>query len=101
MNEFGDTIITDFEEFAFEGIRDHYDKRYAAVAGIPETDVRILIIAGLIKPVTTPQIGDKIRIRGDDGTQKWHEMRGQPTVDPANAHFVLQCFEIAAEPVVS
>jgi hypothetical protein len=56
--------------------------------------VRILMIAGLINPVTTPQLGDKVRIRGDDGEQKWHEVRAEPTVDPANAHFVLQCFEI-------
>jgi hypothetical protein len=98
VNASGDPVVTEFTVFTFQGIRDHYDKRYAATAGIPITDVRILMIAGLITPTTAPQLGDKIRIRGDDGLQKWHEMRGKPTVDPANAHFVLQCFEIP-EPV--
>ena len=93
VNEYGDAEYT-FTQYAFQGIRDTFDKRFAATHGIPTTDVRILMIAGLIVPTTTPQLGDKIRIRGDDGLQKWHEMRRQPTVDPANAHFVLQCFEV-------
>lgn len=98
VNEFGDPITTGFDVFTFQGIRDNFDKKYAATAGIPTTDVRILMIAGLISPVTAPRIGDKVRIRGDAGQQQWHEVRGEPEVDPANAHFVLQCFEIE-EPV--
>lgn len=85
---------TTYQTYNFEGIRDNFNANFAAQAGIPRTDVRILIILGLITPVTTPQVDDMIRIRGDDGTQKWHKVRAKLTVDPANAHIVLQCFEI-------
>ena len=81
--------------YAVQGIRDSFRAAFAATAGIPVTDVRILLILGLIIPTTTPVKDDKIRMRGDDGTQKWHQVRAVLTVDPANAHIVLQCFEIA------
>lgn len=94
MNEFGDPVVDSFDTYTFEGIRDNFNRAFAATAGIPITDVRILIILGLIKPTTLPQVDDKIRIRGADGTQVWHQVRTVLTVDPANAHIVLQCFEI-------
>ena len=90
-----DSTPTTYETYNFEGIRDNFNAGFAAQAGIPRTDVRILIILGLITPVTTPLVDDMLRIRGDDGTQKWHKVRAKLTVDPANAHIVLQCFEIA------
>jgi hypothetical protein len=80
--------------YSVQGIRENFRADFAATAGIPMTDVRILLILGLIKPTTTPVKDDKIRIRGEDGTQKWHQVRAVLTVDPANAHAVLQCFEI-------
>lgn len=94
VNDLGDPTVSSVETYTFEGIRDHFDARYAATAAIPTTDVRILIISGLITPVTTPRKDDKIRIRGAAGQQQWHQVRAVLTVDPANAHIVLQCFEI-------
>jgi hypothetical protein len=94
VNALGDPVADSYSTFAFQGIRDSFNAAFAARAGIPLTDVRILVILGLVRPETLPQIDDKIRIRGSDGTQKWHQVRAVLTVDPANAHSVLQCFEI-------
>ena len=94
VNSSGDPIGGSPLTYSVQGIRDSFRADFAATAGIPMTDVRILLILGLIKPVTTPVKDDKIRIRGGDGTQKWHQVRAVLTVDPANAHIVLQCFEI-------
>ena len=80
--------------FAVQGIRENFRADFAATAGIPLTDVRILLILGLIRPTATPRKDDKIRIRADDGTQKWHQVRAVLSVDPANASINLQCFEI-------
>lgn len=92
VDEFGDPVPGSVEEYDFEGIRDSFSLTFAALAGIPTTDVRILIIAGLLN--TTPQQDDKIRIRGTDGTEKWYQVRALIAVDPALAHYQLQCFEI-------
>lgn len=94
VNDFGDPVISSTETYTCEGIRDSFDARFAAAAGIPTTDVRILLISGLISPTTTPRKDDKIRMRDATGAQKWHQVRAVLTVDPANAHIVLQCFEI-------
>ncbi len=82
------------ETYSVQGIRDSFNKAFAATAGIPTDDVRILLISGLILPVTTPVVDDMIRMRDATGVQKWHKVRAVLTVDPANAHIVLQCFEI-------
>jgi hypothetical protein len=88
----GDPITTGFTDFPFEGIRDNFNRRFAVQAGIPVTDVRILIISGLIDIV--PAVDDKVRIRDSTGQPKWHQVRSVLAVDPANAHIELQCFEI-------
>jgi hypothetical protein len=95
VNDSGDPIGGSLLTFTCQGIRDHFSAAFAAAAGIPTTDVRILLISGLIQPTTTARIDDMIRMRDDGGTQQWHKVRAVLTVDPANAHVVLQCFEIA------
>lgn len=96
VDDFGDPVVGTPDTYAVQGIRDSFDKRFAAQAGIPVSDVRILLILGLIVPVTTPLVDDKIRIRNAYGVQQWHQVRAILTVDPANAHIVMQCFEINA-----
>lgn len=96
VNSFGDPVPATVEEYDVEGIRDNFNARFAAGAGIPVDDVRILLIGGLIAPATDPRKDDKIRMRGTDGLTRWHQVRAVLTVDPANAHYVLQCFEIPA-----
>jgi hypothetical protein len=94
VNASGDPVVGSVETYTAEGIRDSFNAAFAATAGIPTDDVRILLILGLIKPSTRPVPDDKIRIRNADGVQQWHQVRAVLTVDPANAHIVLQCFEI-------
>lgn len=88
----GDPIVTGFTDYQFEGIRDNFNRRFAIQAGIPVTDVRILIILGLVGIL--PAADDKVRIRDSTGQQKWHQVRSVLSVDPANASIQLQCFEI-------
>jgi hypothetical protein len=73
--------------FSFEGIREKFNSTYAANVGIPTTDIKILIIAGLLD--TDPIKDDQILIRG-----QWHQVRAILERDPANATHELQCFEI-------
>jgi hypothetical protein len=96
VDEVGDPVVGTVEEFQVEGIRDTFSASFAATAGIPTDDVRILLIGGLIAPRTDPRQDDLIRMRGTDGLVKWHKVRAVLTVDPANAHYVLQCFEVTA-----
>lgn len=83
----GGTVTT----YSFEGIRQFFSVFTKAQANIPDTDVKILIILGLVKPATTPLVDDKIYIEG-----KWHQIRRILEVDPAGASLLAQCFEIPA-----
>ena len=42
----GDPVATAFRDYPFDGIRETFNAAFAAAAGIPVTDVKILIIAG-------------------------------------------------------
>ena len=83
----GNPIVDSATTFAFEGIRDSFNHAYAAAAGIPITDIRVLIIAGLLD--TDPRKDDQVFIRN-----QWHQVRAILERDPANATHILQCFEI-------
>lgn len=69
-----------------EGFVDTYSAFYKAQAGIPETDVRILIIGGSLS--TTPKRNDEIKFR-----DKWYKAR-EVNTDPALAAWEIQAFEI-------
>ncbi len=83
----GNPVDGSASTFPFEGIRESFSAAYAASAGIPITDVKILMIAGLID--TVPRKDDQVLIRG-----QWHKVRAIIERDPADATHVLQCFEI-------
>ncbi len=87
LDSFGDVVPTAAVTHAFEGIRESFNAAFANQAGIPVTDVRILIIAGSLS--VEPLKGDEIFIRS-----AWHEVREILERDPANATHILQCFEI-------
>ena len=89
LDEYGDVVTNNVENYAVQGIRDNFSAHYALLQGIPNTDVRILLIMGLIRPATEPLKDDKILMRG-----KWHQVRRVLELDPANASITLQCFEI-------
>lgn len=70
-----------------EGFVDTYSAFYKAQAGIPESDVKILIIAGSLS--ITPRKDDQIQFRG-----VWYKVRKLGT-DPGIATWELQSFQIA------
>ncbi|RVC47583.1 hypothetical protein EN781_00150 [Mesorhizobium sp. M4A.F.Ca.ET.090.04.2.1] len=86
-DSFGDPNSGSVATYPFEGIREDYTATFRAQAGIPSTDVRVLIIAGSIG--TAPKQDDQVLIRS-----AWHKVRAIESIDPANATYALQCFEI-------
>lgn len=87
VDTLGDEVQGAPATYSFEGIRENFDAAYAAKAGIPVTDVKILIIAGSIS--VEPKQNDKVQIRG-----AWHQVRRILAIDPASASYSLQAYEI-------
>lgn len=92
LDEFGDPVAGAITDYTFNGIRDNISAWYASNAGIPLTDVKILIIARSLPDGIEPVKDDKIFIRG-----QWHQIRKIMEVDPANATFSLACFVIDSQ----
>lgn len=90
VDQFGDPVPGAAVTYSFEGIRESFDARYREQAGIPETDVAVLVLLRSVKPLTEPAQGDQVRING-----RWHQVRRILDVDPAGASMRLQCYEIA------
>jgi len=87
VNNQGDIVPTGIRDYPFEGIRENFSAYYKAQAGIPDTDVSILIILGLT--TTTPDKDDKIYINGT-----WYQVRKILEIDPAGASAKVQAFSI-------
>lgn len=88
----GDVVAGTVTTHGFEGIRGNFNAVYAARAGIPLTDVDILILLGTID--ITPTQNDKIFIGAP--FNKWHQPRRILEVDPAGASMRIQAYEIPA-----
>ncbi len=89
----GDPSTPSIETFPFEGIQDNFNAAFAAAAGIPVTDVRVLIIAGLC--ATDPRQDDQLFIRPVNAVAgNWVQVREILKIDPAVASYELQCFKI-------
>lgn len=73
--------------WSFDGIVDTFSAMFAAQAGIPATDVRVLIIAGSLG--TVPEQDDQVRVRAE-----WFQLRRLVERDPANATYVFAGFRI-------
>lgn len=69
-----------------EGFVDVYTAFYKAQAGIPASDVKILIIAGSLS--IEPRKDDQVQFRGT-----WYQVR-QLGTDPGIATWELQSFKI-------
>lgn len=95
VNSFGDPVPGTAQTFTFEGIRESFDASYAARAGIPQTDVKVLVLLGSVKPETQPRQNDYIYI---GVPQRWHQVRHILAEDPAGASMDLQCYEIDGLP---
>lgn len=85
---FGDPNPGTTADYTFEGIKESYNASFRASAGIPQTDVRFLIIARSLS--VTPRRGDMVRF----GSGAWHQVREIEAIDPATATYQLQCFEL-------
>ena len=85
VDSYGDPTGTTTTEYTMEGIVDTYNAFYKTQAGIPDSDVKILIIAGSLS--VTPQKDDYVEFR-----DVWYKVR-QVSKDPANATWELQAFE--------
>lgn len=88
VNSYGDATVGTTADYSFDGIVENYSAFYRAQAGIPDTDVKILIIGGSL--AVTPVKDDKVKIRGI-----WYQLRSVAT-DPALASHTCQAFEIEA-----
>lgn len=92
VDEFGDPLPGTVTNYPFEGIRDSFSALYREQAGIPETDVAILVLLGSTS--VTPKQNDKLFL--DAPWNKWHQCRKILEIDPAGASAKLQAFEIEA-----
>lgn len=88
VDEFGDANPGTPTTWTFEGIRETYNAAFRRTAGIPQEDVRFLIIARSIG--TEPKRGDQVRL----GSGPWHQVREIEAIDPATATYNLQCFQL-------
>lgn len=86
VDALGDALAGAWTSHDFEGVRSGYDEAYRKTAGIPETDSKILIIAGSTD--VEPQKDDVAFIEG-----AWWQIR-KVKADPVNASFGCQSFEI-------
>jgi hypothetical protein len=89
QDELGDALTPTKKTWTFDGMRDSFNAAFAAAAGIPVTDVRILIIAGSL--AVEPRIDDKIQCEG-----RWFQLRSRVSVDPATATYTYAGFEVPA-----
>ncbi len=87
VDAFGDASTVTTTDYAIQGIRDNFSAEFATINAIPITDVRILLIVGLIKPATMPLQDDLINFYGE-----WYQVRRVLEIDPARASIVLQAF---------
>lgn len=85
-NSLGDPVNT-ATTFTFRGFPDKISAFAKGRDGIPETDLKINIVAGSIN--TEPEREDEIQLKG-----KWYRVRKILEIDPVEALYVLQCYEI-------
>lgn len=92
QNSLGDTVATAPAQFRIEGIVTEYDEMYRQRAGIPDEDVKIVLISGNCE---TAAVKDDVVRLPRKGQQRYFKVRkiGQ---DPADATQVLQAFETVA-----
>lgn len=90
VNSFGDETAVTPVAYPFEGIRESFSASFAVRAGIPLTDVSILVLLGSI--AVTPKQHDELFLKKP--WNKRYKVRAVLAVDPAGATMQLQCYEI-------
>jgi hypothetical protein len=86
----GDPVVTT-ADYAVQGFVENYDATVRAKAGIPSTDSKITLIAGLCG--AAPSIGDKIMFSSGVYAGQWWQAR-DVAIDPAGATFEAQSFRV-------
>lgn len=89
VNEYGDEVPGAPLVFSVQGAADQYSAYYRATAGIPQTDSKVIIIAGLTTPQTEPQKDDYIQFPNFPLFQVREVM-----TDPARAHYDCQSSKV-------
>lgn len=89
LDSHGDPIDTTPTTWSIQGLVDNYTKYAKAQAGIPEADVKVLILAGQ-NPSLRPVKDDRVLLGG-----RWYQLRNAST-DPAIAVWECQAFECEA-----
>lgn len=84
-DSFGDPVSTT-ADYAVQGLQETYSALIIAAGGVPATDVKLLLIAGLCG--AAPAIGDKIQMNG-----QWFQVR-DVKIDPAGATYECQSFRV-------
>ena len=87
MDAKGDLVPGAPSTWTFDGIVDTFSAWFSSQAGIPVTDVRILVIAGSL--ATVPSKDDQVSVRGI-----WYQLRRLVEQDPAGATYVFSGFRI-------
>ena len=87
LDAYGDPVPGADATWTFDGIVDTFNAVFAANAGIPTTDARLLIIAGSL--ATVPQQDDQMKVR-----DQWYQLRRLVEQDPAAATYVYAGFAI-------
>ncbi len=82
----GDPTSKTLTDHSFEGFVDTYSEFYRAVAGVPDTKVKVVIISGSLTVV--PKKDDYVKLR-----DTWYQVLGV-TTDPALATWELPAFAI-------
>lgn len=88
VDQWGDPVPSTTADYLFEGIRESFDASWAASAGIPSTDVAILVLLG--STTIEPAQGDTVQVEG-----AWHMVRRVLDIDPAGASMKLQAYEVS------
>jgi len=86
LDSYGDPVSSTSETFKVEGFPSQYEEYFRAKFGIPDTDLKIVLIAGNCE--TRPNKDDVISFR-----EKTYRLRSVK-VDPAEATYVCQAYEI-------
>lgn len=86
LDENGDPVSVTTQVYQTEGFVEAFSAFYRAQAGIPDTDVKILLIAGLSE--TEPTRDDVVTFRGTR-----YQVRRILDIDPAFATFTLQGYK--------
>jgi hypothetical protein len=88
----GDPVTTT-ADYQAQGLVDNYDAVMRARAGIPETDSKIVLIAGLCG--AAPAIGDRVMFSSGVYAGQWWQAR-DVVIDPAGASYECQSFKVPA-----